>query len=377
MKLTERTIKGLPAPDPSGKQRLHWDDEPKGFGVLCSGVTNTKTFILQRAVNGKTRRITIAPVLGIQGELDDARAKAREKLANFFYKGIDPKDDPAAGTLRSALEVYLSSRSLKPRTALSYRDAVERQLRSWLDLPLADITPTMVLERHAALTKASGKAAADGVMRVLRAVYNNVAYLSTDAALPPNPVRLKGSWHKPPPRKGHVKAEQLASFHKAVTALASPIGRDLILFLLYTGFRRREATTLRWKDVDFDTRVIRLAATTTKSKRTLELPTSDLVHDLLEEKEGGRRRGVGVSGQLQERPRRGAAPLPRAGRQDCGDRDLGPRPSPDLRVCSRKHGDVGLRAQGPRQPLARRRRHRWLRPAFRRALEGPRSAGSR
>ena len=128
-------------------------------------------------------------------------------------------------------------------------------------------------------------------MRVLRALHNNVAYLSTDAALPPNPVRLKGSWHKPPPRKGHVRADQLAAFHDAVLGLPSPVGRDLILFLLFTGFRRREATTLRWSDVDFDAKVIRLAAATTKSKRTLELPTSDLVLDLLK-----RRREVGDAG---------------------------------------------------------------------------------
>jgi hypothetical protein len=113
MKLTDSTIRRLPAPDPSGKQRLHWADEPRGFGVLCSGVSNAKTFVLQRAVNGKTRRVTIAPVVGITGELDAARAKARQKLADYFYRNIDPKDDVAAGTLRTALEVYLAARSLR------------------------------------------------------------------------------------------------------------------------------------------------------------------------------------------------------------------------------------------------------------------------
>jgi integrase len=291
LRLTERTIKGLPAPDPSGKQKLHWDEEPKGFGVLCSGVTRKKTFVLQRAVNGRTRRITIAPVLGVAGEVEAARAKARQKLADFFYKGIDPKDAPAGGTLRQALAVYISSRTLKPRSAASYRDAVERLLTDWLDLPLSRITPAMVLDRHGLLTKASGRAAADGTMRVLRAVYNGAAYLAADRSLPPNPVRLRGTWHRTGPRTGHVRLDELAAFHLAVTSLASPVGRDLILLLLYTGFRRREATTLRWQDVDLDAGVIRLAAAATKSRRTLELPTSDLVYDLLR-----RRREVGDAG---------------------------------------------------------------------------------
>ena len=112
MKLTEKAIRALAAPDPSGKQKLYWDDEPKGFGVLCSGVTRTKTFILQRPVNGKTRRITIAPVLGVAGEVEAARSKAREKLADFFYKGIDPKADPAgARSARRWRSISQSGRS--------------------------------------------------------------------------------------------------------------------------------------------------------------------------------------------------------------------------------------------------------------------------
>jgi integrase len=128
-------------------------------------------------------------------------------------------------------------------------------------------------------------------MRVLRAVYNNASYLSTDGSLPANPVRLRGSWHQLRPRTGHVQADELPTFCKVVTELTSPIGRDLILFLLYTGFRRREATTLRWESVDLDRGVIRLEEATTKSKRVLELPMSDLVSDLLK-----RRRSLGDLG---------------------------------------------------------------------------------
>ena len=38
LKLTKTAITRLKAPDPSGKQTLHWDTELKGFGVLCSGM---------------------------------------------------------------------------------------------------------------------------------------------------------------------------------------------------------------------------------------------------------------------------------------------------------------------------------------------------
>ncbi len=44
LKLTKTAVERLQAPDPSGKQVLHWDTELRGFGVLCSGVTNSKTY---------------------------------------------------------------------------------------------------------------------------------------------------------------------------------------------------------------------------------------------------------------------------------------------------------------------------------------------
>ena len=48
LKLTKRAIERLPAPHPSGRQVLYWDTELRGFGVLVSGTTNAKTYVVQR-----------------------------------------------------------------------------------------------------------------------------------------------------------------------------------------------------------------------------------------------------------------------------------------------------------------------------------------
>lgn len=59
VKLTVKAIEKLVAPDPSGKPMPHWGTELNGFGVLCSGTTNAKTFIAQRVLpGGKTHRGT-------------------------------------------------------------------------------------------------------------------------------------------------------------------------------------------------------------------------------------------------------------------------------------------------------------------------------
>ena len=201
--------RALTAPDPSGKQKLYWDDEPKGFGVLCRGVTRTKTFILQRAVNGKTRRITIAPVLGVAGEVEEARSKAREKLSNFFYKGIDPKADPSWRHAPQGAGGLSLAETLRPRSASSYRDAVERNLRDWLDRPLAEITPTMVLERHAELTENNGRAVADGTMRVLRARLQQRELPLHRREPAAEPGEAEGQLAPAAAGTGHVRAEEL------------------------------------------------------------------------------------------------------------------------------------------------------------------------
>jgi integrase len=53
------------------------------------------------------------------------------------------------------------------------------------------------------------------------------------------------------------------------------------MLLLFTGLRRGEAAALRWDEVDFAERVIRLPARRTKAGRKLDLPMSDLVRALL------------------------------------------------------------------------------------------------
>jgi hypothetical protein len=46
-KLTEASVARLPAPDPSGRQMLHWDTALTGFGVLCSGVSGSRTYVVR------------------------------------------------------------------------------------------------------------------------------------------------------------------------------------------------------------------------------------------------------------------------------------------------------------------------------------------
>lgn len=296
LKLTQRVIEKLPAPDLSGRQVLHWDTDLRGFGVLCSGKTNAKTYVVQRDLpDGRTRRVTVAPTNVIP--LDEARRRAEATLADL-YRGLDPKTPAKAIlTLRSVLEDYLTSRALRKTTVEEYRRGVERHLKIWLDRPLKDITPELVEARHRAIAseiqaagRHNGESTANGVMRSLRFLWNYAA--DRDSDLPTNPVRrLKRQWYQERRRERVVRTEEMPRFYQGLLNLPNPVARDYLMLLLFTGLRRREAASLRWEHIDLSERVIRLPAANTKAGRKLDLPMTDVVYELL-----AARRGIGRDG---------------------------------------------------------------------------------
>jgi integrase len=326
VKLTAKTVAKMKAPDPSGNQAIYLDSHLRGFGVRVSGVSNDKSYIVQGVIDGKSRRITIGACNVLS--LVEARARAQGYLGDFA-RGVDPKARKAAGaTLRQALEDYLKARKdLRVTSQQVYRTAVEGHLASWLDKPLSNITRDAVEARHRAIaeevearhvadgnrlaalwTKRAEEAAAKGwmdaaanhrvkaalalkrklwrghaaantAMKSLQTVWNHVAERNEE--LGASPVRLRRMWYPSKPRERMVRSDEMPVFYRAVTELKSAVGRDYILLLLFTGMRRHECASLRWSDVDLQGRIIRIPAANTKSGRKLDLPMTDVVHDLL------------------------------------------------------------------------------------------------
>jgi integrase len=326
MLFTERSVRKLKAPDPSGQQKLYWDSgfSGGGFGVLVSGSSNTKTFVVRGTVrDGRAVRKAIERVGLIS--VEDARRRAERMLVEF-HGGIDPRRSKAASiTLGGALELYLTARAdLKPRSKEEYRAIVNRHLGSWLSTQLKSIDrnavenrhrqiATEVEQHHAAAAKAaarrhlsraekvedqwpeaavrhrarwkaaqerkpySGFATANSAMRALRAIWNFM--LERGADLPANPVKLRRQWHPVEPRTRHVSGDDLSKFYSALALLPNQIAADYIRLMLFTGLRRREASSLQWKDLDLNSKT--MCVPMTKSGRPLKLPLSAIVHDLL------------------------------------------------------------------------------------------------
>ncbi|MGB7917455.1 MAG: Arm DNA-binding domain-containing protein, partial [Rhodomicrobium sp.] len=151
--LTDRLLKSL---KPGERPFEVMDSQVRALGirVMPSGV---KTFILRRRYPGSTQPARRS--LGTYGEMSlaQARDKAREWNASV-KKGIDPaleeyrrrqatieaERQRQASTFGAAFEAYLERKASKLKSGPDIEREMRRECKSWMALPLADISPATV-----------------------------------------------------------------------------------------------------------------------------------------------------------------------------------------------------------------------------------------
>jgi len=268
-------------------QRFYRDSAIVGFGLrVTSG--GAKSFIVEKRINGKVKRIT----LGRYGNLTVEQAKKEAmKVLGQVATGSDPIAEKKEKNLRSlslldTYNDYLKTRKdLKQTTINDYNRVMKWAFEDWYSKPVTEITKDMVENRHRERGKRS-QARANNSMRVLRAIINHARNKFEDAKGNPiiliNPVdRLSQNraWFKVEKRQTLIKAHQLSAWYKATLQLSSESTRDYLHFLLFTGLRRSEGARLYWNDIDFADKTFTI--NNTKNGQTHTLPLSDFIESLL------------------------------------------------------------------------------------------------
>ena len=137
-KLTKSFIDKIepPEPKPNGKanQAIYRDDSLPGFGLLV-GSGGTKSFFVEKRVNGRVKRISI----GKYGHLTPVQAKNKaHELLGDIALGNDPAAKKRAQktsslTLQNAIDDYLKTRkNLKPATLKTYKTLFNGCIEDWL-----------------------------------------------------------------------------------------------------------------------------------------------------------------------------------------------------------------------------------------------------
>jgi integrase len=287
MRLTKTVVDTLQAPI-DRDQAFYRDSQLKGFAVRVTA-SGVKSFIVEKLVSGKVRRMTI----GRYGEItvEQARREA-QKLLGKIATGIDPRAEQKAAqlqslTLQEVFQDYIKARKdLKPKTLYDYQNVLNRAFTDWKNRPLVNITKDKVAKLHSNLGEAKGEAYANLAMRLLRALFNFATGQYEDAQgksfITENPVKRLSqtrAWYRVHRRQTYIKSHELAPWYQGVMKLENTTLRDYLLLVLFTGLRRNEAASLQWSNIDLKAKT--LMVPDTKNHQDHTLPLSDFLYDLL------------------------------------------------------------------------------------------------
>ncbi len=260
-KLTIRTVEAL---KPGDRERFVWDGEMRGFGlrVLPTGI---KTFVVQYRTGANRQRRMVLGRYGILSP-EEARREAREALA-LVARGKDPAAEREkireSGTVAKLCERYITEHAKpfkKASSAGADRQLIESNIKPNLgSTPVSAVTRADILKARHALR--STPIAANRTLALLSKMFN----LAEAWGLRPdgsNPCRHVERFQENERRRffGPDELSQLgAALAEAErTATTHPGAIAALRLLSLTGCRLSEVLRLRWDEVDFEAKCLRL-----------------------------------------------------------------------------------------------------------------------
>lgn len=286
MKLTKRILDTAKHPE-SGQVFLR-DDSLRGFGLRIT--PGSKTFILEREIHGRIRRIT----LGRFGPMtiDQARELAQKRIVEI-NEGKDPAEERRqrqhAPTFGDLEQMYLARHAAQKKSAANDKAILNHHLAHWRTKRLTTITRDDIARLHTKLgTEPSSvirpgrptarplPRTANAMLTLLHSMFN----LAFDWGLHPGPnpcIRIKK--FPETSRERFVKPDELPRLWKALQAEKNVLVRAAFFVGLLTGARRDEVLTAKWTDFDLDQGLWIIPTTKAGRSHIIPLP-GPVVHEL-------------------------------------------------------------------------------------------------
>lgn len=292
---------------PPCKNREYYQDAKQtGFRLA---ITSKGTITFQCKAWSNAHKKTITVTLGKFPTLDVATArKLAAETMTAIQTGRDleqqRQEQKAESTFSDIFDRYMKQHA-KPHKKSWKSD--EDNYRLYIKKPFGNkkvstITTDQVRSWHNKTGNINGIYVANRALATLRVVYNTcLDHL-------PNPAR-KVKQFKEQSRDRFLQPSELANFFKAVSEEQNKDIADYIMLSLFTGARRTNVLSMKWKDIDLDTQTWKIPATESKNAESISIP---LINEALEILQVRKKHtssffvfpGRGKSGHLSE-PKRG------------------------------------------------------------------------
>lgn len=248
LNLTKRAVDAAVLPS-SKKQHFIMDANLPGFGLRITATT--KTFILNRRLNGRPVRIMI----GRYGPwtVEEARARAK-KLMQDMDTGKDPRLEKKRlhhePTYEDMVEAFAERHASKIKSGKDYIDWLRCYSSDWKPKRVSEISYDLVATRHRSLSHKPY--AANRWLAIIRLMFNKAhrweefsEYIHDNPAVGVERFKEKS-------RTRFVTPEELPILLAALNSLSSPTARAAILLTLWTAARPTEIYGMRWADIDLE-----------------------------------------------------------------------------------------------------------------------------
>lgn len=264
-RLTKQVIDETPFP--AAGQVFVRDTELTGFALRVT--QGRKSFILEKRIRGRMRRLTLGPYGPLT--VDQARKLAAGHIG-AIAQGADPaqvrQDRLHEPTFGDLTQQYLERHAPRKRSARDDRGMLDTHLAVFRTRKLTDLTRNDVARLHAKVGEAAPYRA-NRLVALLRKMFN----LARDWGLHggENPSTRIQMFHEAS-RDRFVQPEELPRLFQAIAAEADPSVRAVLLTALLTGARRTEVLTMQWGDVSLTRAEWRIPQTKAGRPHLLPLP---------------------------------------------------------------------------------------------------------
>ncbi|MBN8542843.1 MAG: site-specific integrase [Alphaproteobacteria bacterium] len=278
--MTKKTIDGF-AFETSEKKDIRWDAEMSGFGVRIYP-SGKKAFILSYRQHGKKRLLTIGQYGKIT--LDQAKDIARKRLGEVA-DGKDPLLARKAVKKKNVNTVEKVYREFLEKYAKRFNKHWKETHRIFQKdiLPVIGKTPIDEVKRQDLVTildDVMERGAGIMANRTLAALKRYFGWCVERGLIEYSPAIAIKRPARAKSRDRVLSDSEIVEVWGAVDEMHYPFS-SIIKFLLITGQRRGEVSTMRWSDFDKKEKIWTIPQEFTKSNRRQEVPLSDAALEVL------------------------------------------------------------------------------------------------